>query len=110
MTIPASILTAASLCADCFAVSLCSSVTLKELRRTTVLKVALSFAEIQAGLLWAGWALGSLVASLVITALSAVLGICGGRAIGKKTGRTALIIGGCVLIGIGISLLFRPIS
>ena len=186
MTIPTAILTAASLCADCFAVSLCSSVTLKDLRRTTVLKVALSFAVIQAGLLWAGWAFGSLVASLVIrishilgfllllyvggsmlwsgikgeeevrdlgawrgiilggiatsidafavgvsqsisgesfsefipllvsvfviTALSAVLGICGGRAIGKKTGRTALIIGGCVLIGIGISLLFRPIS
>ena len=73
MTIPAAILTAASLCADCFAVSLCSSVTLKDLRRTTVLKVALSFAVIQAGLLWAGWALGSLVASLVIR-ISHILG------------------------------------
>ena len=175
------ILVAVSLCADCFAVTLCSSVTLKDLRWSSVARVAMVFAVIQAGLLLAGWAFGSLLASYVIkishiigfllllyvggsmllegirgkeevrkldsmrnivlggiatsidalavgvaqsmedtswtgflplliavfavTALSAVLGICGGRFLGKHVGRLAEIIGGCVLIGIGISLL-----
>ncbi len=182
MNILEAILLAVSLCADCFAVSLCSSVTLKNLKWTTVLKVALSFAAIQAGLLWAGWAFGNLLASYVIkishvlgfllllyvggsmiwegikgdeevrdlsawkgiilggfatsidalavgaaqsfaetstreftpllisvfvvTALSVILGVLGGKAIGKRTGPVAEILGGCVLIGIGISLLF----
>ena len=181
MEIFEAILLAASLCADCFAVTLCSSITIKDLKWTSVLKVALSFAVIQSGLLWAGWAFGSLLAShvikishilgfllllyvggsmvwsgikgdeevrnlgawkgivlggiatsidalavgasqslagqtfpgflpllisvFVITALSAVLGICGGKFIGKRTGPIAEIIGGCILIGIGISLL-----
>ena len=182
MGILESILVAVSLCADCFAVTLCSSVTLKSLKWTNVMKVALGFAVIQSGLLLAGWAFGSLFASYVIkishiigfllllyvggsmllegirgneevrkldgwrniilggiatsidalavgvaesmedtawngflplliavfvvTALSAVIGICGGRFIGKVAGRVAEIIGGLVLIGIGISLLF----
>ena len=181
MNIVESILLAVSLCADCFAVTLCSSVTLKSLRWTSVLKVALSFAVIQAGLLLAGWAFGSLfaasvikishiigflmllyvggsmliegirgkeevrdlgswgkiiiggvatsidalavgvaqsmedtawnsflpllVAVFVITALSAVIGICGGRFVGKRAGSVAEIVGGCILIGIGVSLL-----
>jgi len=176
------ILVAVSLCADCFAVTLCSSVTLKDLRWNSVAKVAAVFAVIQAGLLLAGWAFGSLFASYVIkishiigfllllyvggsmlyegvrgkeevrkldswrnivlggiatsidalavgvaqsmedtswngflplliavfavTALSAVLGICGGRFIGRRVGRVAEIIGGLVLIAIGVSLLF----
>ena len=181
MGILEAILVAVSLCADCFAVTLCSSVTLKSLRWTNVAKVAVTFAIIQAGLLLAGWAFGGifaskvikvshvigfllllyvggsmllegirgkdeirdlgswgkiviggvatsidalavgvaqsmedtawngflplLVAVFIVTALSAVIGICGGRFIGKKAGRTAEIIGGCVLIGIGVSLL-----
>lgn len=176
------ILVAVSLCADCFAVTLCSSVTLKDLRWSSVAKVAAVFAVTQAGLLLAGWAFGSLLASYVIkvshiigfllllyvggsllwegirgkeevrkldswrniflggfatsidalavgvaqsmedtnwngflpllvavfvvTALSAVLGICGGRFIGSRVGRIAEIIGGLVLIAIGVSLLF----
>ena len=182
MGILEAILVAVSLCADCFAVTLCSSVTLKDLRWRSVAKVATVFAVIQAGLLLAGWAFGSLLASYVIkvshiigfllllyvggsmllegirgkeevrkldsmrnivlggiatsidalavgvaqsmedtswngflplliavfavTALSAVLGICGGRFIGKRVGRIAEIIGGLVLICIGVSLLF----
>jgi putative Mn2+ efflux pump MntP len=162
-------------------VTLCSSVTLTDWRWTNVLKVAVSFAIIQTGLLLAGWAFGSLFASYVIkvshiigfllllyvggsmlfegirgsdevrdlgswgkiflggvatsidalavgvaesmentawsgflplliavfvvTALSAVLGICGGKFIGNRVGRIAEIIGGCILIGIGVSLL-----
>lgn len=182
MGILEAVLVAVSLCADCFAVTLCSSVTLKDLRWSSVTRVALVFALIQSGLLLAGWAFGSFLASYVIkishvigfllllfvggsmllegirgdedvhkldgwrnivlggvatsidalavgvalsmedtgwnsflplliavfvvTALSAVVGICGGRFIGKRAGRIAVIIGGCVLVGIGISLLF----
>lgn len=60
------ILIAVSLCADCFAVTLCSSVTVKKLRPGNVIFVAVSFAIIQAGLLLAGWGFGSLLAPLVI--------------------------------------------
>ena len=54
-----------SLCADCFAVSVCSSVTLKQIRFGSVAKVAVSFAVIQTGLLLAGWAFGSLMVGYV---------------------------------------------
>ena len=60
-----SILVAVSLCADCFAVSLCSGVTLRSVRWRPVLGVALAFAVIQAGLLLAGWAFGWLFVGFV---------------------------------------------
>ena len=176
-----SILLAASLCADCLAVSLCSGVTLRSVRWRAILGVALAFAVIQAGLLLAGWAFGYLfvgmvekishviafllllyvggsmliegikgeaevrdlsswrniiigglatsidalavgvaqsmdgadwpaflpllVAVFVITALSVVVGLRGGRAIGERFGRWAEIVGGVVLIAIGVSVL-----
>jgi len=59
------ILVAISLCADCFAVSLCSSVTLRHIDFKTVLKVALAFAVIQSGLLLAGWSFGNLFVGLI---------------------------------------------
>lgn len=59
------ILVAISLCADCFAVSLCSSVTLGSIRWKDVLRAAFSFAVIQTGLLWAGWAFGSIFVGFV---------------------------------------------
>lgn len=65
MTIIEAILIAVSLCADCFAVSLCSSVTLKQIRWGSVLKVALAFAVIQTGLMFAGWAFGELFVGLI---------------------------------------------
>ena len=65
MTIIEAILLAVSLCADCFAVSLCSSVTLKEIKWGAVLKVSLSFAIIQTGLLFTGWAFGELFVGLI---------------------------------------------
>ncbi len=181
MSIWESILLAASLCADCLAVSLCSGVTLRSVRWREILGVALAFAVIQAGLLLAGWAFGYLfvglvekishiiafllllyvggsmllegirgelevrdlsswrnvllgglatsidalavgaaqsmdgvdwtgflpllVAVFVITALSVVIGLRGGRAIGARFGRWAEIVGGLVLIGIGVSVL-----
>lgn len=181
MSIWESILLAASLCADCLAVSLCSGVTLRSVRWREILGVALAFAVIQAGLLLAGWAFGYLfvgmvekishiiafllllyvggsmliegikgeaevrdlsswrniiiggvatsidalavgvaqsmegadwpaflpllVAVFAITALSVVVGLRGGRAIGARFGRWAEIGGGVVLIAIGVSVL-----
>ena len=175
------ILLAASLCADCLAVSLCSGVTLRSVRWREILGVALAFAVIQAGLLLAGWAFGYLfvgmvekishiiafllllyvggsmliegikgeaevrdlsswrniilgglatsidalavgvaqsmdgadwpaflplrVAVFVITALSVIIGLRGGRAVGARFGRWAEIVGGVVLIAIGVSVL-----
>ena len=181
MEIWEAILLAASLCADCLAVSLCSGVTLRSVRWREILGVALAFAVIQSGLLLAGWAFGYLfvglvekishiiafllllyvggsmliegikgeaevrdlsswrniilggvatsidalavgvaqsmegadwpaflpllVAVFVITALSVIIGLRGGRAIGARFGRWAEIAGGLVLIGIGGSVL-----
>ena len=65
MRILEAILVAVSLCADCFAVSLCSGVTLHDARWKRVLGVALAFAVIQAGLLAVGWAFGYLFVGLV---------------------------------------------
>lgn len=181
MEIWEAILLAASLCADCLAVSLCSGVTLRSVRWREILGVALAFAVIQTGLLLAGWAFGYLfvgmvekishiiafllllyvggsmlvegirgeaevrdlgswrniilgglatsidamavgvaksmdgsgwpdflpllVAVFAITALSVVVGLRGGRAIGARFGCWAEIIGGLVLIGIGVGML-----
>ena len=55
-----------SLCADCFAVSLCSGVTLRSTRWKDVLTAALVFAVIQTSFLFVGWALGRAIFSLVI--------------------------------------------
>ncbi|MBQ9660589.1 MAG: manganese efflux pump [Bacteroidales bacterium] len=181
MSILESILLAASLCADCLAVSLCSGVTLRSAHWRQVLPIALAFAVIQSGLLLAGWAFGYLFVGLVerishiigfllllyvggsmllegirggeephdlsglrnvllagvatsidalavgvaqsmsgssrgaflplfaavfaITALSVVIGLRSGRAIGVRFGRWAEIIGGLILIGIGVRIL-----
>lgn len=176
------ILLAASLCADCFAMSLCSSVKLRNPDWKRVAATALSFAVIHVSLLLAGWGLGELFVGLlgkavkavafllllyvggsmlydaisgkeetvelnsfknvilcgiatsidaaavgaaknivgvtfrefiplmaalfIITVLSVMLGISGGSRLGKWMGRTAEIIGGAVLLGIGILMLF----
>ena len=65
MGIVQAIIMAASLCADCFAVSICSSVTLKEIHWKSVFRVSLAFAVIQSALLAAGWAFGNLFVGLV---------------------------------------------
>ncbi|MCR5560933.1 MAG: manganese efflux pump MntP family protein [Bacteroidales bacterium] len=66
------LLIAASLCADCFAVSLCSSVKLRDPDWKKVAVIALAFAIIQTGLLLAGWALGELFVGLLGKAVKAV--------------------------------------
>lgn len=65
MYILLTILFAASLCADCFAVTLCSSLSLKEVRKETILWIALVFSIIQSGLLILGWAFGDLFVGYV---------------------------------------------
>ena len=64
---------AVSLCADCFAVSLCSGVTLKRVKTGNVLAVAFSFAVIQSLLLLIGWLFGNVFVGLV-SGISHVIG------------------------------------
>lgn len=60
-----SILVALSLCADCFAVSLVTGLTLSGAGRRKILAVALLFAVIQTGLLLGGFFLGEVIADFV---------------------------------------------
>lgn len=60
-----SILLAVSLCADCFAVTTCSSVTLKSVTWRKTLQIALVFAFIQTFLMLVGWLFGDLFAGFV---------------------------------------------
>ena len=175
------LLLAVSLCADCFAVSLCSGVTMQGTRRRQVLLIALVFGVVQAGLLLCGYLFGDLfvgyverfahwigfllllyvggsmileavkgkeevrdlnglrniiVASIatsidalavgislsmeqdtlssallktaavfLVTVVSVVAGILGGRRIGTRFGHSAEFVGGCVLILIGLNIL-----
>lgn len=175
------LLLAASLCADCFAVSVCSGVTMRETARKRVLLIALVFGLVQAGLLFAGYLFGDLfvgyvekfahwigfllllyvggsmvvealtgkeeardlngirniliasvatsidamavgislsmdmepmrsalvktAAVFLVTVISVVAGILGGRKIGNRFGRGAELIGGLVLVGLGIGFL-----
>lgn len=72
MSIWESILLAASLCADCFAVSLCSSVKLRNPGWRRISVIALAFAVIQTGLLFAGWGFGELFVGLLGKAVKIV--------------------------------------
>ncbi len=60
-----SLLLAASLCADCFAVAICSSVTMKKINWGSTLTVALAFGIVQAGLLAIGCWAGNLFIGLI---------------------------------------------
>ena len=48
-----------------------------------------------------------LAAVFLITALSVVLGIKGGHVIGRRAGKPASIVGGCVLILLGLNIVFE---
>ena len=65
-----------SLSADCFAVSLCSSVGLKAASRQRIAGLAATFAVIQSGLLLAGWLLGHLFRTFFESRLSHFETIC----------------------------------
>lgn len=59
------ILIAISLCADCFACTLCSGVTLQKSGPWQIVLIALAFAVIQAGLLWVGWEFGNVFVGFI---------------------------------------------
>lgn len=176
-------LLAVSLCADCFAVSSCSSVTLESVSWRKVLSIAFVFGVVQTFLMFLGWLFGDafigavekiadvigflmllyvggsmvleavrgesqsrnlnglknvliggiatsldafavgislsmgkcsgqevgldLAAVFIVTVLSVASGIFGGCRIGGKLGKPAEIAGGCVLILIGLNILFK---
>ena len=181
MWILESIILALSLCADCFAVATCSSISLKRVSWKEVLPIALIFSLVHIILLLLGWFFGDIfvgylhkvadvigfllllyvggsmileamkgeervidlgrfknilmgalatsldafavgvslsmcgtsgnvmaanVISLFLVTMAVVsVGVFGGARIGRRFGRTAEIIGGIVLIGIGICIL-----
>ena len=65
MLILQAILLAVSLCADCFAVTTCSSVTLKSVTWRKVLVIAVVFAVVQTLLMLIGWLFGDLFVGFV---------------------------------------------
>lgn len=84
------ILTALSLCADCFAVSLCSSVSIKKIEKRQIFKLALCFAIIQTSLFLAGWLFGSIFLGLVQ--------------------KISNILGGALLIYVGFTMLLEGLK
>ena len=65
MIILQAILLAVSLCADCFAVTTCSSITLKSVTLRKVLVIAIVFATVQTLLMLIGWLFGDLFVGFV---------------------------------------------
>lgn len=65
LAIISALIFAASLCADCFAVSVCSSVTLKSINLRTVGLIGLVFGVVQAGLMMLGYGFGDLFVGYV---------------------------------------------
>lgn len=65
LAIVSSLIFAMSLCADCFAVSVCSSVTLKRLDFRSVGLISLVFGIVQAGLMLVGYGFGDLFVGYV---------------------------------------------
>ncbi len=60
------ILLSASLCADCFAVAVCASVSMRKVSWMQVMKIALIFAVIQTSFLFVGWAFGDFISKYII--------------------------------------------
>ena len=89
MWLVAALILALSLCADCFAVSAGSSVTLKDDSWGKILPVALVFGLVQSGLFFAGWAFGDIFTGVV--------------------GSMAPVIGFLLLLYVGGSMLYSAI-
>jgi putative Mn2+ efflux pump MntP len=71
---------------------------------TSIDALAVGASQSMDGVDWPGFQ-PLLVAVFAITALSVIVGLRGGRALGARFGRWAEIAGGLVLIGIGVSVL-----
>ncbi len=59
------ILLALSLCADCFAVAICASVSLRKVRLHDILRVGLVFSVVQTAFFLLGWGFADLIAGYV---------------------------------------------
>ncbi len=81
---------ALSLCADCFAVSACSSVSIKNSSWRREVVVALVFSVVQSGFLLAGWAFGGLFSGFV--------------------GKLAPVVGFLLLLYVGGSMIVSSIT
>ncbi len=113
MTIVELLLLALSLCADCFAVSLCSSVTLRESKVRNIMLTALAFAVIQSALLFLGWLFGSVFVGFV-EKISDIIGFAlllyvGGTMVyegikGESEGRNLNGMRNVILAGIATSI------
>lgn len=66
MGIITDILLAVSLCADCFAVALCASVTMPDVRWREVMRIAVLFAIIHIISISIGWAFGTFIAKFIM--------------------------------------------
>lgn len=123
------ILLSASLCADCFAVALCSSLSMKKVSMGEVMKIALVFAVIQTAFLFVGWAFGDFIAKYVMKFVSyigmALLVFVGGSMIKEAfseeesrnlTGMRNIILAGmadsidALAVGISMSMAGRNMS
>ena len=89
MSIWAAILLSVGLCADCFAVAVCSGVTMRRRAAAAVFSAALVFAAVHICFLTAGWLLGSLILGMV--------------------GRLARWVGFFLLLYVGVVMLFEGI-
>ncbi|MCF0166405.1 MAG: manganese efflux pump [Bacteroidales bacterium] len=65
MMILKAILVAMSLCMDCLAVSICSSISVRSISRAEVIRIGLVFAFVQTGLMAVGWFFGDLLVGYV---------------------------------------------
>ena len=72
IAILAALVFAMSLCADCLAVSICSSVTLKKLEWKPVIAISLVFGVVQSGLLLLGYGLGHIIIAAIATSIDAL--------------------------------------
>ena len=86
----AALLFALSLCADCFAVSACSSVSVKDFSWKRIALVAAIFALVQSGLLVIGWTFGDILFGFV--------------------GKLAPVVGFLLLLYVGGSMIVSSIT
>lgn len=107
------LLIACSLCADCFAVCIASSVCLKNCCHKQALSIAICFGLIQAGLLFAGWCGASIFAGFVQKwskwIAFALLAYVGGNMLlagikGESEGKDLSNLGNVIIGGIATSI------
>ena len=106
------ILLAVSLCADCFAVALCASVTMPDVRWREVMRIAVLFAVIHIISISIGWVFGAFIAGFIMGVVNYVglllLMYVGGsmiyEAFSDEEPRNLSGLRNIVLVGISVSI------